>query len=237
MVWLSPSVIGNEKFWNKGVPWKNVLLWRPILGPFWQEWISSVEEFRKKGRMTTLVSECVSRSRSSHFSGSHQPPPLHHWIRGGSGTGKGGQLVKHWAHSKHVCPVCMTIPLQWAPPDISQITSRPTHKFPSNNTACTKNSRARLVTVLSSLEANEKITTHYELCSFIWVYQTLGFGKKNNSLLMLSKYCKNYINLHEGIRGKSLSTMWFNELTNRVKRSGEIKCDVTEKDKKDQKKL
>lgn len=35
-----------------------------------------------KGRRTTLVSEHVSSSRSFHFSGSHRPPPLHHW-RGG----------------------------------------------------------------------------------------------------------------------------------------------------------
>lgn len=73
-----------------------------------------MEECRK-GRKTTLVSEYVSRSRSSHFSGSHR---VRHYVieredKGGEGEmsrqereakKKGGQLVKHRAHSKHVCP-------------------------------------------------------------------------------------------------------------------------------------
>ncbi len=48
-----------------------------------------------KGRRTTLVSEYVSSSRSSHFSGSHRPPTLRHWRGGrrrggGEGQGRGG---------------------------------------------------------------------------------------------------------------------------------------------------
>lgn len=49
---------------------------------------------QEKGRRTTLVSEFVSSCTSSHFSGSHRPPPLHHWRGGRGGAGKGGTARK-----------------------------------------------------------------------------------------------------------------------------------------------
>ena len=56
-----------------------------------------------KGRRTTLVSDYVSSSRSSHFSGSHRPPPLHHRRVGRGGQKRGGGRKKGGTARKTLC--------------------------------------------------------------------------------------------------------------------------------------